>query len=347
MVIYYLTGTNPINDNSGPGICNKKYLAYMRKCNATVVICDTPGSVPDMPPDLFWLANIGNTFPLSFITDITREFAIKFVLQEDGYSLLCPSKWSRICFADKIAYDDPWAIDYISSDVVCDKVCQHTCMYIKSRVLTNKCTAFVAASPMHSRIWCNMFPILNSKCVVKIPPIDTRLFRPTYINQVYNRYSNTYMYGGSQIAEHRGYSNTVRYVDFQGGILSTYGDPDKSVDDRLIRNWRGYIEQKNMPLAYSSSRYYIYIPEWPDPMGIGVIEALLCGCTVIVNDRVGAISHPFVTDNCRHRSYYIAGAELYDRYTMLSLKNKVGFVNTMKDAQSKLWRDVMKIVRSN
>jgi len=45
-----------------------------------------------------------------------------------------------------------------------------------------------------------------------------------------------------------------------------------------------------MPNTLNRTQHYIHMPRWPEPFGLIVAEAALCGCHIIVNDRVGAVS---------------------------------------------------------
>ena len=48
-----------------------------------------------------------------------------------------------------------------------------------------------------------------------------------------------------------------------------------------------------MPDWMNRARNFVFLPEWPEPQGRVVCEAALCGCTIIGNDKVGALSFGF------------------------------------------------------
>jgi len=50
------------------------------------------------------------------------------------------------------------------------------------------------------------------------------------------------------------------------------------------------VPQEQMPLLLNRARNYVHLPRWPEPFGLIVAEAALCGCNLIVNENVGAIS---------------------------------------------------------
>ena len=41
----------------------------------------------------------------------------------------------------------------------------------------------------------------------------------------------------------------------------------------------------------------MYFPRWPEPQGMVVIEAAMCGCKIISNNNVGALSFDFDISN--------------------------------------------------
>ena len=60
---------------------------------------------------------------------------------------------------------------------------------------------------------------------------------------------------------------------------------DLNVFDRV--HFLGFVNQSQLPAVYSSSDLLV-LPSLYEPFGLVVNEAMLCGCPVVVSDRVGA-----------------------------------------------------------
>ena len=52
----------------------------------------------------------------------------------------------------------------------------------------------------------------------------------------------------------------------------------------------GPVPYERMPALMNRARNFVFLPEWPEPQGRVAVEASLCGCTVIANENVGAMS---------------------------------------------------------
>ena len=49
----------------------------------------------------------------------------------------------------------------------------------------------------------------------------------------------------------------------------------------------GEVEQDELIKYYQKARYVIHLPNWIEPTGRSVMEGYLCGCDLIINNRVG------------------------------------------------------------
>jgi len=59
----------------------------------------------------------------------------------------------------------------------------------------------------------------------------------------------------------------------------------------------GEVEQNELVKWYQKARYFIALPNWIEPFGRSVVEAYLCGCDLIVNDRIGVIQENWDWNN--------------------------------------------------
>jgi len=53
------------------------------------------------------------------------------------------------------------------------------------------------------------------------------------------------------------------------------------------------VPYEEIPRWMNRSRNFVFFPRWPEPQGRVVAEAALCGCRIIANDNVGALSFNF------------------------------------------------------
>ncbi len=52
----------------------------------------------------------------------------------------------------------------------------------------------------------------------------------------------------------------------------------------------GHVSYEEIPQYMNRAQNFIFLPRWPEPQGRVVAEAALCGCKIIGNDNVGALS---------------------------------------------------------
>jgi len=344
MLIYYLTGYPPQSDSGGGGFGNRSLINAGIKLGHTINIYDSEGSVPSIPPDLFWLCDMNGRFSLEFIRRITRNYSIRFIIQDDGYQNLCPqpTREYKLCFQDldpNTKWDIP--LDIFRDEQMYD--CSNICRYRLMSELATICAASHSVSPMHAAIWANIFPQLVGKQIIEEPQIDVDLFKPIYPPGIYDRVKGTYLYVGT-IAKGKGYLNCMEYVDRQGGTLLTAGDIHHTIRRNQVRNWRGHVPHDRLPRLYSTCEYLIHLPEWQEPQSMVFTEALLCGCKVIVNDKVGATSYPWWGDHTKVFSYYIADitSSGYDeKFHMYHFtRDDPGLRNRIRNAPYKFWEDL-------
>jgi len=52
----------------------------------------------------------------------------------------------------------------------------------------------------------------------------------------------------------------------------------------------GHVSYEQVPYFMNRARNFVFMPRWPEPQGRVVAEASLCGCSIIGNENVGALS---------------------------------------------------------
>ena len=55
----------------------------------------------------------------------------------------------------------------------------------------------------------------------------------------------------------------------------------------------GPVPYEEVPLWMNRAKNLVFLPRWPEPQGRVVFEAALCGCNLILNENVGAVSFDF------------------------------------------------------
>lgn len=55
----------------------------------------------------------------------------------------------------------------------------------------------------------------------------------------------------------------------------------------------GHVAYSQIPEYMNRAKNFVFLPRWPEPQGRVVVEAALCGCKLITNENVGAMSFPF------------------------------------------------------
>lgn len=63
----------------------------------------------------------------------------------------------------------------------------------------------------------------------------------------------------------------------------------------------GHVSYEEVPRYMNRAKNFVFLPRWPEPQGRVVAEAALCGCRIIGNENVGALS--FDMDLADPRSY--------------------------------------------
>jgi glycosyltransferase involved in cell wall biosynthesis len=52
----------------------------------------------------------------------------------------------------------------------------------------------------------------------------------------------------------------------------------------------GHVSYEEVPRYMNRAKNFVFLPRWPEPQGRVVAEAALCGCRIIGNENVGALS---------------------------------------------------------
>jgi glycosyltransferase involved in cell wall biosynthesis len=219
----------------------------------------------DWSADMFVLANIRNHGPRR---DRFPEAVVERVLAT-GRAVILADAWVDVC----------------ALHLPCDGQrvrCPATCSRAFANKLYGAAMGAVFVSPMQRRLIESVIDVpLPSAVIYSRPQIDTSLFRPLELERDID-----VLYVGS-INRAKGYDNLIKR--FGPDRLTLVGP--NHLDKPIEGNWLGPLANEKLPEIYNRAKTFAHLPSWMEPMGRTVVEAALCGCELVVNDRVGVTSY--------------------------------------------------------
>ena len=218
----------------------------------------------DWDADLFVLANLRNAPRLGLrIPDGVVARALS-----TGRAAVLADAWVDTCELDMPCGGNP-----VSCPATCDRAWANW--------LWGNAAIAVFLSPMQERMVESVLDVpLPRLRIVRRPYIDVERFRPLGLQRDID-----VLYVG-HIDERKGYSDLVR--SFGAERLTLVGR--NGLEGPLAGTYLGEFPHERLPEIYNRARVFAHLPQWFEPMGRTVIEAALCGCEIVVNDRVGAMS---------------------------------------------------------
>jgi glycosyltransferase involved in cell wall biosynthesis len=150
----------------------------------------------------------------------------------------------------------------------------------------------VFVSPLHKdKVESRIGKSNIGRFYIALQKFDTQIFRDLNgIRDIENLFVGP-------IVKAKGIENIIREYP-QGNITLIGNLTDMNYAD--YGNQVGYIQQEELGSYYNRAKNFIHLPEWPEPLGRGVIEAALCGCNLILNENVGARSLGFELGDSRN-----------------------------------------------
>ena len=219
----------------------------------------------DWDADLFVLANIRNHGPRR---DRFPETAVDRALST-GRAVVLADAWVDVC----------------ALDLPCDgdrSRCPATCSRAFADKLYGAARAAVFVSPMQRRLIESIIDVpLPGAVIYSRPQIDTSLFHPLGMERDID-----VLYVGT-IKKEKGYENLIERF---GPDRLTFVGPN-ALDEPIQGTWLGPMAYEKLPSIYNRATTFAHLPEWMEPMGRTVVEAALCGCELVLNDRVGVTSY--------------------------------------------------------
>ena len=178
------------------------------------------------------------------------------------------------------------------------------CAVNDNRALFEKAHMNIFVSPLHASVFHKIYPVTREKTYILKPLIDVDMFT----DRKQNRDIKYAACGG--MGEAKGFYN-IR-DNFPNEEVILFGNdskllPDKHKYGKVI----GRISYEKMPEFLNRVENYIHLPRWPEPHGLIVNQAALCGCNLIANENVGAMTHDF--DIMDRKAYRDTAPELWGK----------------------------------
>ena len=135
-----------------------------------------------------------------------------------------------------------------------------------------------------------MISNLKKKEYILKPIINSKLFFNKNIERDID-----FLFVGS-VGEAKGLKELRERFENSNDKLTIIGN-SPSREDLSFANYLGFVPYKEMPGYFNRAINFIHVPRWPEPQGRVVVEAALCGCNIIGNNKVGALSFNFNINN--------------------------------------------------
>jgi glycosyltransferase involved in cell wall biosynthesis len=136
-------------------------------------------------------------------------------------------------------------------------------------------------SPLHKQITEKVLNISKKESFVLKPLIDTKRF----FNEGLTR-DIEYLFVGI-IGEAKGFYEMRE--KFKNEDIHLIGKISKDVKLDFGTHY-GHLNYNEIPRYMNRAKNFVFMPRWPEPQGRVVVEAALCGCNIIGNNNVGALS---------------------------------------------------------
>jgi glycosyltransferase involved in cell wall biosynthesis len=220
----------------------------------------------DWGADCFVLSNIRNCPQL----ELPLPHALIEKILATGRVALVEDAWVDTCELDMPCGGDP-------------SKCPEYCDRSWSNQLFARAQVLVFVSPMQQRMIRSVLDReLPHAQILRRPYVDVSRFRPLGLERDID-----VLYVGA-INEAKGYRNLIER--FGRGRVTFVGR--NGLNEPIEGTYLGELTHEELPELYNRARTFAHLPQWYEPMGRTVIEASLCGCEVVTNEKVGVTSFP-------------------------------------------------------
>jgi glycosyltransferase involved in cell wall biosynthesis len=186
-----------------------------------------------------------------------------------GRAVLMAQAWVDVC-----PFDMPCGGNPACCRPGCDRTWANRA-YAAARVA-------VFISPMQHRMIEAVLDHALPSVIYSRPQIDVQRFTLGHQNRDID-----VLYVGT-IHRRKGYYNLLARF---GSERMTFAGPNH-LGQPVAGSYLGPVAYDLVPDLYRRARVFAHLPEWYEPMGRTVVEAAMCGCQIVTNDRVGVESYP-------------------------------------------------------
>lgn len=184
-----------------------------------------------------------------------------------------------------VAFQNGW-VDVCPLDVPCGgdrSRCPSHCDRSFGNELFRAVCAAIFVSPLHRDITAAALDApVPDKVVLVRPMVNPDVFRPHGVDRDID-----VLYVGT-ISAAKGYYELLEHF---GAERLTFAGPDH-LGHAIEGRYLGPVPHNELPALYSRARTFAHLPRWYEPAGRTVVEAALCGCDVVTNERVGVTYYP-------------------------------------------------------
>lgn len=184
-----------------------------------------------------------------------------------------------------VAFQNGW-VDVCPLDVPCGgdrSRCPAGCDRSFGNELFSAACAAVFVSPLHRDIAVAALDTpLPDEIVLVRPMVDPDLFSRRDIERDID-----VLYVGT-ISGAKGYYELLERFGPERLTFAGANHLGHAIEGRYL----GPVPQNELPALYNRARIFAHLPRWYEPAGRTVVEAALCGCEIVTNDRVGVTYYP-------------------------------------------------------
>ena len=141
----------------------------------------------------------------------------------------------------------------------------------------------VYLSPLHKEYTEKVLNLKkNSISFFHMPSIDTDVFKNMHLERDID-----YLFVG-HISKEKGFDYLKK--NFKNKNIHFIG----KLQDGLELNfgtYHGFVKHNEVSKYMNRAKNFIFLPQWPEPFGLVVAEASMCGCKIVGNSNIGALSY--------------------------------------------------------
>lgn len=182
-----------------------------------------------------------------------------------------------------VSLDNAWTSVCRRPDFPCagnSSACPDPCERSRGSWLYGKARLAVFVSPLQRRTIEGLLRAEIARALEIPPTVD----RSRFVDLGLSR-DIPYLYVGT-IAPYKGVLEVEELFGDKGLVWVGRNMLGRPMRGREL----GVVSGGALVELYNRARRFVHLPAWVEPMGRTVVEAILCGCELVVNERVGALS---------------------------------------------------------